>query len=218
MKNWWYYHKWYVIGGVLLLLIAADLLGNAFGWFRKSPDFQIAYIGEAPLPEDTVAALRKAFSSLAEDFNHDGEVLVQINQFICGSPENADVETANYQQAFEIALNGDINDCDSYFFLMENPEDFQKKFQVLAMADGSCPTALDYSAEGKVFPWDSCSLLSDMDLGDYTTTLFGHETSGSNQEILSQLYLGRRCFYGKEHTANADECSQLWNTLKGDFN
>ena len=29
-------------------------MGNAFGWFKKSPDFQIAYVGESPLPEDTI--------------------------------------------------------------------------------------------------------------------------------------------------------------------
>lgn len=215
MKNWWYYHKWYVFCGILLICIFIHLMGNAFGWFKKSPDFQIAYVGESPLPEDTVAAIKKAFSALAGDYNHDGEILVQINQFISGNPENADAETTYYRQASEISLIGDINDCESYFFLLDNPSDFQKKFQVLAMPDGSCPSAFDYSADNKVFQWKSCSILSEMDLGSYTTTLLGQTTSGNNQEILSKLYLGRRCFYNEEKSDNADECSQLWDTLKG---
>lgn len=215
MKNWWYYHRWYVICGVLLLLILVDLTGNAFGWFKKSPDIQIAYVGETPLPEDTVTALENAFSSLAEDYNHDGKILVQVNQFAKGNPDASDADTAQYRQASEVALISDINDCESYFFLLENPDDFQKEYQVLAMPDGSCPADLDFSTDNKVISWQDCRLLSEMELGSYTTTLLGQETTGSNQEILSSLYLGRRCFYGKKHSSHTDECSRLWDILKG---
>lgn len=217
MKNWWYYHKWYVICGLLLLFILADLIGNTFGWFKKNPDIQIAYIGETILPDDTIEALKEAFSSLGEDYNQDGEIIVQINQFI-RSTENADTETTYYRQASEISLIGDISDCESYFFLLENPDDFQKEFQLLAMPDGSCPDDFDISTENKVFQWESCNLLSKIDLGSYTTTLLGQTVSGSNQEILSKLYLGRRCFYDEKRSSNADQCSQLWDILKGGLN
>lgn len=215
MKNWWYYHRWYVICGVLLLFILVDLTGNAFGWFKKSPDIQIAYVGETPLPEDTVTALENAFSSLVEDYNHDGKILVQVNQFAKGNPDASDADTAQYRQASEVALISDINDCESYFFLLENPEDFQKEYQVLAMPDGSCPAVLDFSTDNKVISWQDCRLLSEMELGSYTTTLLGQETTGSNQEILSSLYLGRRCFYGEKHSGHTDECNRLWDILKG---
>ena len=78
MKNWWYYYKWYVICGGVLFCISIHLIGNAFGWFKKTPDIQIAYIGETRLPDDTVSALENAFAYLAGDYNHDGETLVQI--------------------------------------------------------------------------------------------------------------------------------------------
>lgn len=218
MKNWWYYHKWYVICGAVLAAICINLVGNALGWFKKAPDIQIAYVGETLLPEDTVAAIQKAFSALAGDYNQDGGILVEVHQFASGSPEATDVEAASYRQASEISLIGDINDCESYFFLLEHPDDFQKSFQVLALPDGSCPDELDISTKDKVILWESCPVLSDMDLGNYTTTLLGEPTSGSNQEILCHLYIGRRCFYGEKRSANADECSQLWDTLKGDLN
>lgn len=96
---------------------------------------------------------------------------------------------------------------------MENPEDVQKEFQVLAMPDGSCPADTDFSIENKVFPWKGCKVLSERSLGNYTTTLFGQTESGSNQELLEKLYLGRRCFYNKKHSKYADECSELWNKL-----
>ncbi len=214
MKNWWHYYKWYVICGILLLLICADLAGKNFGWFEKAPDVQIAYIGESSLPGDTVAALEKEFASLAGDYNHDGEILVRVNQFVSGSPEDTTAEAVSYRQAAMLTLMGDINDCESYFFLMEDADAVQKEFQVLAMPDGSCPEGSDFSTEGKVILWESCSLLSELELGGYTTVLLGQETSGSSQELLSHLYLGRRCFYDERRTDYADECSQLWDTLQ----
>ncbi len=218
MKNWWYYYKWYVICGGVLFCISIHLIGNAFGWFKKTPDIQIAYIGETRLPDDTVSALENAFAYLAGDYNHDGETLVQINQFIKGSPNDKDADIISYQQALTIALMGDINDCESYFFLMEKPEEVQKEFQVLAMPDGSCPDDTDFSSEDKVFQWKSCGLLSELELGNYTTTVLGQTESGSNQELLSDLYLGRRCFYNKKQTKYADKCGQLWNILQGGLN
>lgn len=213
MKNWWYYYKWYVVCGAILILIVINLISNAFGWFRKSPDIQIAYIGETRLPKDTVAALENIFASLAGDYNHDGEIKIQVNQFVSGSPDETDADAISYKQASMVALMGDINNCESYFFLMENPEDVQKEFQVLAMPDGSCPADTDFSIENKVFPWKGCKVLSERSLGNYTTTLFGQTESGSNQELLEKLYLGRRCFYNKKHSKYADECSELWNKL-----
>ncbi len=182
MKNWWYYHKWYVICGIVLFFAAIDIIGNNLGWFKDTPDLQIAYIGDAPLPEDTAASIEDTFVSLAEDYNHDGKVLVKINQFVSGASVG-DAESLSYQQASEIALIGDIEDCTSYFFLMEDPGKVQREFQVLAMPDGSCPDEYDYSAEGKAIPWDH------------------------------GLYLGRRCFYNEKRVPYADECSKIWDAF-----
>lgn len=154
MKNWWYYHKWYVICGIILILSVIDLAGNKLGWFKDTPDVQIAYIGTLPLPEDMEAALIEEFSSKADDYNQDGKVLININQFTSGV-STGDLESLSYQEAAEVALIGDIDACTSYFFLMEDPEKVQREFQVLAQPDGSCPSEYDLSAKDKVFPWDS---------------------------------------------------------------
>lgn len=215
MKNWWYYHKWYVIIGIILLLIICDLIGNALGIFEKSPDLQIAYVGKVPLPSDTSDALQRVFTSLITDFNHDGEVIVQINQYIDGN-DNKDVDTAYYQYASEITLIGDISDCESYLFLLEDPEDFQRTYQLLATADGGCPDESDYTTEDKVFLWSDCSILADMELGTYTDTVLGQIPDRNNQDILSGLYFGRRCFYTDNVTEHVEECSRLWDTLYQD--
>lgn len=211
-KNWWHYYKWYVVCGIIILLIACNVIRNTLGIFDKSPDFQIAYIGENELPQDTVLALEEAFAALSGDFNQDGEVIVKINQYTNAS-ENPVPDASYYAYASEIALIGDIEDCDSYFFLMEDPERIQKEYQVLAAFDGSCPEETDYSAEGKVIPWADCPVLADMKLGSYSIDVLGQTVTGNNQELLSELFLGRRCFYTDTLTDNAAECDDLWDII-----
>ena len=212
MKNWWYYHKWYVICGIFLFGIACNLIGNALGFWKKTPDLQIAYVGQAALPQDTVSALEQAFAAIIEDFNRDGEIIVRVNQYISGR-QNTDAETAYYEYASELTLIGDISDCESYFFLMDDPEHFQQNFHLLASPDGSCPDDTDYSIADKVLLWTTCPTLSQLELGSYSTFLLGEEITGKNQELLSNLYIGRRCFYNREQTGYSENYSELWNHL-----
>ncbi len=211
IKNWWYYYKWYVICGIILLGIACNLIINALGLWKKKPDIQIAYIGKTALPQDTISALEQAFTSIAGDYNQDGKIIVKVNQYIDGI-QNSDVETAYYEYASEISLIGDISDCESYFFLMDDPDNFQREFQLLAARDGSCPDTMDYAA-GKVIAWSDCTTLAEMELGSYTTIVLGETLTGSNQELLSTLFLGRRCFFTDDRTDNVEQCSTLWELL-----
>ncbi len=211
-KNWWYYYKWYVVCGMILLGIAGNIAGSALGLWQKTPDFQIAYIGKAELPQDTISALEQAFQSIASDFNGDGTITVQINQYIDGIT-NPDGDTAYYEYASEIALIGDISDCDSYFFLMDDPNQFQREFQLLASPDGSCPDSADYSVDDKVIAWQDCPVFSRMELGSYSAIVAGETRSGQNQELLSGLFLGRRCFFTGDTAKYADKCSELWDYI-----
>lgn len=211
-RNWWHYYKWYVICGVVLFGIACDLIGNTLGLWHPSPDIQIAYVGETPLPQNTVAALEAAFASIGGDFNGDGKVTVKINQY-ASSSQNANPDAVYYGTASEITLIGDISDCESYFFLMDDPERFQREQQLLACPDGSCPDKADHSTDDKVLLWSDCPALSGLELGSYSINIFGENITGSNQELLAELYIGRRCFYTDAVTDNVEQCSALWDTL-----
>lgn len=211
-KNWWYYYKWYVVCGIILLGIIINVAGSCLGWWTKAPDLQIAYVGKAELPTDTVSALEDAFTDIASDFNGDGEVIVRINQYISGL-NSSDPEMAQYEYASELSLIGDISDCESYLFLMDDPAQFQRDYQLLAAPDGSCPDDVDFSIEGKIIPWSACPLLAEMDLGTYSVSIPGKETAGSNQELLSGLFLGRRCFFNEDKTDDAEKCAELWDEL-----
>lgn len=211
-KNWWHYYKWYVVCGVILLGIACSILKSALGIGEKTPDFQVAYVGKAELPQEAVSALENAFASIAEDFNGDGSVVVQINQYIDGN-SSTDAEMVYYEYASEVSLIGDISSCESYFFLMDDPERFQNEYQILALPDGSCPDEKDYSAEGKILAWTDCPALAQTDLGSYEVMVAGQTVSGDIQELLSGFFLGRRCFYNDDMTENAAQCAALWDTL-----
>lgn len=220
-KNWWHYHKWYVIIGVILLGIACDLIGNALGLWQKSPDFQIAYVGRTALPQETATALEEAFaqigtgldlssslslSPLGADFNEDKEVIVRLNQY-ASDFSYADAEAVYFEYSSEITLIGDITDCESYFFLLDDPDSFQKEYRLLAAADGSCPDETDDSTGDKVIRWSDCPALSEI------TSIVEAQVPGS-RELLSDLYIGRRCFYNDDQSDNADKCSALWDLLK----
>lgn len=210
MKNWWYYYKWYVICGAGLAVLVLYLTGNALGMFGHTPDYQIAYIGETLLPQDTVDALEQAFASVSWDFNGDREVNVKIHQYV-SNKENP--EAIYYDYASEIGIIGDITDCESYFFLLDHPQAFQKSFHILAAPDGSCPDELDFSTEDKTAAWKDCKTLADLDLGTYTITVPGQEITGNHQDLLSGLYIARRCFYTEDTVAHPDQCARLWERL-----
>ena len=211
-KNWWYYHKWYVICGIILVFILGDIAWNALGIGTKKPDFQIAYVGKLPLPDDTVVALEQAFASLSGDFNGDGEAIVQVNQYTLDF-RSADSEAASTNYTSEIQLMADLSACESYFFLTDDPEALQQGLQIFAGPDGSAPDETDVSVADKVLLWADCSALTDMDLGSYTISVAGSEITGDSQELLSGLSLGRRYFVGGKTIDSISQCDELWNRI-----
>ncbi|MBR2189490.1 MAG: hypothetical protein IJ860_08815 [Eubacterium sp.] len=216
LSNWWYYYKYYVIVGILLLVCLIRLIAAQTGLFQKKPDLQVAYVGKLPLPDDTAAALKEAFTAAAGDYNRDGMVLVEIHQYVSGNTDfqGTDIsEQARYEGASELMLAGDINDCDSYFFLMESPDQFQTEWHILAAPDGSCPDPTDYETGDKTIRFDQLRSFQNMDLGTYTSSLLNITVSGDNREVLDHLYLGRRCFYTTKKTPNSTELDQLWKEL-----
>ncbi len=212
-KNWWDYHKWYVIGGILLAVFLVRRVGYAVGFFGIKSDLQVAYVGENPLPEETQEAVKGALKSLIWDFNGDGRLEVEFHSYAEGLGEEGGDEGLTYSYGKEIVLLGDIQDCDSYLFLLEDPENFQVRYQLLACEDGSEPAPTDFSVEGKGFLWEECPALASLDLGYYEESVLGMDIEGENQEKLGGLFVGRRCFPTKKTCKNLENCQELWERL-----
>lgn len=205
-KNWWYYHKWYVVAAMVLLAILGNIVWNAL--HQVKPDYQIAYVGTNALPDDTAAALEACFAALGEDLNGDGGVVVRLAQY--ASSEGLDAQTA---MAAEVRLMADLTERESYFFLLEDPEQFQRNYHMLRRLDGTLPANGDDSAEGTYLAWGQCPVLAQMDLGEYSYALMGGMASGSSSELLSGLYIARRGFWAEDEAPYPEGCNALWEKI-----
>ncbi len=107
----------------------------------------------------------------------------------------------------------DIMERESYFFLLEDPEQFQKAYRSLCRLDGTLPAEGDYSAEGTYLAWDDCPVLADLELGGFSYPLMGGTASGSSSELLSRLYIARRGFWTEESVPHPEGCEALWEKI-----
>ena len=141
LKNWWHYHKWHVLIAAVVLLLAVNLGGDILTDYRNTPDYSVAYVGSSYLPEDTVEQLEKALEQLGEDLNGRGGVQVAVNQYIIYPNQGMDLHTGSMNQTLlyteQVKFVSDLENGTSYLFLMENPEQFQQDYEVLAGPDGA---------------------------------------------------------------------------------
>lgn len=124
-QNWWHYHKWHVGIGVLAAAIAGNLAWHILT--QVHPDYQIAYMGAYPLSEEEAAAWEDRLSALGTDRNGDGRVVVRLNQY----PTGGNGDDLMYVAASNVKLMADLDACESYFFLLEDPEKFQSDYEIL---------------------------------------------------------------------------------------
>ena len=214
VKNWWHYHKWHLIIGILLLASLIDIGKNALGIGIIKPDYQVAYVGTSILPEDAASALETALAGLGEDCNGDGKVVVQVNQYVeTDSADKGSSDDSYYTYASEVTLLADLEDCESYFFIMQDGETFQKNYQILSNLDGSLPSEEDRDYQTCYLRWEDCPVLSNLDLGDYTESVAGQEVSGSSQMLLTGMHFARRGFWTEKTCENKEGCDVLWEKL-----
>jgi len=207
-KNWWHYHKWHVALGAVLLAVLCDVGRQVLGTGAAEPDYRVAYVGENALPEDTAAALEAGLAALGEDLNGDGQVTVSLAQY--ASTGGVDAGAA---ASAETALMGDLLECESYFFLLDDPEQFQQTYHVLCRLDGSLPPDGSRSAEGTCLSWSQCPALAEMDLGSYAYELLGGTVTGDSGELVSGLFIARRGYWTEKSAAYPEGCAALWEKI-----
>lgn len=205
-KNWWHYHKWHVFLGIVLLVSLASIGWHAMGFGETLPDYRIAYVGTNPLPDDTVSAIENVFASLGEDLNGDKKVSVLLTQYAGG-------EDAEAVYAANMSLMGDLLECQSYFFLLEDPERFQEEYHSLCRLDGSLPADYDNSINETCLAWNQCPVLTAKDLGAYSYSLLGETFTGDNNSLIEPLFLGRRGFWTEKTTEYPEGCEALWKRI-----
>lgn len=197
LANWFYYYKWWIVVWAVLLYIIGSLLWSALGIGQVKPDYIFAYIGSRELSEEFASSLEAALATLGSDVNGDGNVTVELKQYVIGY--DGDLETAMYYNyASDVVLTADITQAESGFFLVEDPASVQKAYQIFAQPDGSPPPEGDDSVEGKVFSWRDCPSLTSLEIG---------------QEQVENLWIGRRCFYDEKQMQSHEADDALWNVI-----
>ena len=192
--NWWHYHKWWLLAGALLAAALLDIGLSALGVGRVAPDYQLAYAASAPLSDATVAALEAALADLGEDLNGDGRVVFRVNSYVdmAGSPDG---DQPGYAYAANVKLMADLEACESYFFICDDPETLHANYDILARADGDIAgtsDAIDCRA------WESVPALAGLDV---------------DQGELAGLYLARRGFWQDRTCRHRDGCDALCEAL-----
>ena len=200
-KNWWYYNKWLVIGGIAGAVILIDLFRTMTGMKEIHPDTRIAFLSDTRYSEEAIATLQDALAQYADDYNNDGRTYVEVRQFFL--PENPTAKEQMYASyASEITLVSDMEECDSFLFIVPDPDAFQKAFEILSLPDGNLPQ--DFS-EGM-----SCVFaLKDLEA-------FHAETIDKDlRSYLDTLYIGRRGFWTDKTSENLEQSITFFRTVTG---
>ena len=196
IANWFHYHWMWLLIGAVLLTIVGTMLWNILGIGKVKPDYVFAYVAKEPLTEEQAVAFEEALASLGADVNGDGRVKVELCQYL--TRRSGDAETALFfNQAADTKLLADMTRGDSYFYLTDDPKVLQRSYMILANADGSMPDEDDPDVTDKVFLWENCPALANLNL---------------DPDAFSGLSLGRRWFSGKAASEHGAE-EVFWNLL-----
>ena len=216
--NWWHYHKWHVVIAVVVVLLLASLIKETV--FRVNPDYQVAFVGMQYLPDDTATALSEALKSYGQDLNGDGQVLVQINQYVLDLDQLSDTtEMDPYMQMAGLTkLSADVSSKDgSFIYLLEDAEVFESYTGALCYLDGTQPedntdsASLDWTR--MVYRWTDCPVLTGLDLGNYVGYTSVDTAEGANQDVLKNLYIGFRGDWSGQENKNRDNAWVMWQAL-----
>ena len=171
-------------------------------------------MGEAELPQDTVAALEQQLAAYGQDLDDDGQVLVEFTQFSFDFDPPEDDETdPTYRMAMLTRLEGDLSLEDGcYIYLLQDPEGFQNQTGALQYLDGTLPSDGAGDWQNMVYRWADCPVLAGLDLGDYTGLTAIDDVTGSSQELLADVYVARRGNWQAENEY-FNACDALWAAL-----
>ena len=208
--NWWHYHKVIVIVAVVLAAFLGATLYDVFG--RPKADYHVGWVGPLSLPEDTVSALEEQLAAYGQDLNGDGRVLVELSTFNFDFDPDTQADPY-YQMASWTRLEGDLSLEDGcYIFLLQDPEGFQRQTGALQYLDGTLPADGADDWQNMVYRWADCPVLAGLDLGDYTGLTQMDDYTGSSQELLADVYVGRRGNWNADNEYYA-QSDLLWEAL-----
>ena len=80
VDNFWYYYKFHVLIGAFLLFMVVVFVKDMLS--KVDYDYDIAFVTDYMIADEDSQALQSYFEANAEDLNGDGEVHVQIQNYV----------------------------------------------------------------------------------------------------------------------------------------
>lgn len=188
--NFWFYHKWHVVAILVAALLIAFFIHDMVT--KVNPDYEIGMITEATYPSDMIDSLQKQVEKYADDRNGDGQVSVQINNYVLAAGTQPDASTAQMQEANMVKMSADLSSGNSVIFITDLPsfQYQQKTGQIFSYTDGTNPekNASDY--DKMRIPLKDCKNLSPL---KYDMQL---ASGGSAGNVFDNLGVSLRVYKG----------------------
>ena len=216
-RNWWDYHKWHVVIAIVCAIVLCDIVCDAVRNSRHEPDYVVAYVGQTALPDSLVRVTQEGLARLGEDLNGNGEVRVELRQYILSAGSGSDpafaVQDTERGYASSLLLQGNIEAVESMVFLLEDPELFCGTFPILCRADGTLVEDTPDSRVPLYYRWEDCPALAGLELANFEVPVISGTMEGDSQKALSQLGVARRGLWDDGTNDSIRGAIALWERM-----
>lgn len=213
-RNWWEYNIGWVLLGIALFIGAIFVIKSTF--FRTKPDYVLGIVSTVLPQEETQDALEARVREMGEDLNGDGKVVAEVYVYDLGFGDQ-DYQDIEMTSAAMTRLMVDLGGDEVYIILMQDPENFQRRFGALSYLDGACCADVDgYECENwrdMVYAWKDCPVLKGLDLGTFTPFIDTEENEIDGQEAMADLYIGHRAVVSEKDAEKWAGAERLWEKL-----
>lgn len=122
VDNFWYYYKFHVLIGAFLLFMVIVFIKDMLG--KVDYDYNIAFVTDYMIADEDSQALQGYFEANAEDLNGDGEVHVQIQNYVL-PPDDAQGYDPQMLAAGQTKMTVDMQEGTSMIFFISQ-QNFEK--------------------------------------------------------------------------------------------
>lgn len=115
IENYWYYYKIHTFIGIFVLVLAGMTIRDKMR--QIDYDYCIGVVTESDIQYEQLEQLQKAFEAYADDYNGDGEVHVQVENYMLSNDEsmNPQINMAN-----QTKFTGDLQIGQSMIYIFSD--------------------------------------------------------------------------------------------------
>lgn len=128
LENYWYYYKIHTLIGVFILVIVVTTIRDKMR--QIDYDYCIGVVTESNIQYEQLDQLQQAFESYADDYNEDGEVHVQIENYVLSNDESMNPQMI---MANQTKFSGDLQIGQSMIYIFS--DEIYKQFEAEQIFD-----------------------------------------------------------------------------------